>query len=784
MRQIGKRITGVLLALVIMLGTFTSVTMTAEAAGNSLSEATSINLGSTYYGEITSSNKNDYYKFTLSKSGSINFTYSGPTGGIYLSLYNADNSEIEDHPISYTTYTFDLTSGTYYLRFRYSYSSGEYNFKMTFTSANESFSETQGGSNNTTATASNISTGKTYYGQIAQNDKIDYYKFTLTQSGSINFTYSGPTGGIYLSLYNSSNSQLRDHPISYTSYTFELTAGTYYLKFRHSYSYGAYSFMLTLPDNTNPTGSISSTNSVATSQTATLYLYDNVGVAGYYWGTSSSYSSNSYSSVSSAPTSTSVTKTISSSGTYYLTVKDTAGNISTTYSVTYYKTTLNANGGSVSPSYVITKSGSSFTFPTPTKSGYECKGWSTSSTATSGSNSLSPSGNSTYYAVWKVPVVLSSISIYSLPNKTTYYIGDTLNTTGLKIKLTYSDNSTETVSSGFTTNGFSSSSTGTKTITVSYSGKTTTFNVTVNLPTVSLSSTSKSLTLGDTATLTATTTPSGQTVTWTSSDTNVATVSNGTITAKAVGTVTITAKITYNSNTYSKTCSVVVSKALSSVSVSSNPDKTVYFIGDTLDTTGLKLNLIYNDSSTETISSGFITSGFSSDSVGIKTITVSYGDKSTTLDVTVKTPTISISSISESITEDDTLTLTTTTTPGEQNVTWVSSDVNVASVSNGVVTAKATGTATVTAKFTYNGIVYSKTCEITVLSKVTLIRGDVNGDNLVTSDDAIQVLYYTLLPEMYTVNQDSDFNGDGMVTSDDAIYLLYYTLLPELYPLQ
>ena len=53
MRQIGKRITGVLLALVIMLGTFTSVTMTAEAAGNSLSEATSINLGSTYYGEIT-----------------------------------------------------------------------------------------------------------------------------------------------------------------------------------------------------------------------------------------------------------------------------------------------------------------------------------------------------------------------------------------------------------------------------------------------------------------------------------------------------------------------------------------------------------------------------------------------------------------------------------------------------------------------------------------------------------------------------------------------------------
>ena len=66
---------------------------------------------------------------------------------------------------------------------------------------------------------------------------------------------------------------------------------------------------------------------------------------------------------------------------------------------------------------------------------------------------------------------------------------------------------------------------------------------------------------------------------------------------------------------------------------------------------------------------------------------------------------------------------------------------------------------------------------------VSVIRGDVNGDDFVTSDDAIQVLYFTLLPDLYTVNQDADFNGDGMVTSDDAIHLLYFTLLPDLYPL-
>lgn len=69
------------------------------------------------------------------------------------------------------------------------------------------------------------------------------------------------------------------------------------------------------------------------------------------------------------------------------------------------------------------------------------------------------------------------------------------------------------------------------------------------------------------------------------------------------------------------------------------------------------------------------------------------------------------------------------------------------------------------------------------ISVISVIRGDVNGDNVVTSDDAIQVLYYTLLPEIYSVNQDVDFNGDGMVTSDDAVHLLYFTLLPDIYTL-
>lgn len=66
---------------------------------------------------------------------------------------------------------------------------------------------------------------------------------------------------------------------------------------------------------------------------------------------------------------------------------------------------------------------------------------------------------------------------------------------------------------------------------------------------------------------------------------------------------------------------------------------------------------------------------------------------------------------------------------------------------------------------------------------VNVIRGDVNGDDVVDSDDAIHLLYYTLLPERYEINQNGDFDGDSTVDSDDAIYLLYFTMLPERYPL-
>jgi phi13 family phage major tail protein len=77
-------------------------------------------------------------------------------------------------------------------------------------------------------------------------------------------------------------------------------------------------------------------------------------------------------------------------------------------------------------------------------------------------------------------------------------------------------------------------------------------------PSVDLDKSTLSVAVNATASLVATTVPAGAAVTWTSSDTDKATVAGGVVTGKATGSVTITASITVGSQTYSDTCTVTV----------------------------------------------------------------------------------------------------------------------------------------------------------------------------------------------------------------------------------
>lgn len=77
-------------------------------------------------------------------------------------------------------------------------------------------------------------------------------------------------------------------------------------------------------------------------------------------------------------------------------------------------------------------------------------------------------------------------------------------------------------------------------------------------------------------------------------------------------------------------------------------------------------------------------------------------------------PSVTLSDSSISIAVDGTQTLTATVMPYGAEVTWASSDNEVATVAAGVVTGVAEGEATVTATITVDGQDYSDTCAVTV----------------------------------------------------------------------
>ena len=63
--------------------------------------------------------------------------------------------------------------------------------------------------------------------------------------------------------------------------------------------------------------------------------------------------------------------------------------------------------------------------------------------------------------------------------------------------------------------------------------------------------------------------------------------------------------------------------------------------------------------------------------------------------------------------------------------------------------------------------------------------GDYNNDGVVSDEDVIYLLWYTVFPEDYPLyGKYADFTDNGVVTDEDVIYLLWHTVFPEDYPLE
>ena len=233
---------------------------------------------------------------------------------------------------------------------------------------------------------------------------------------------------------------------------------------------------------------------------------------------------------------------------------------------------------------------------------------------------------------------------------------------------------------------------GTATITVSTNdgSKKATCEVTVNVPVtgVTLDNTTLTITVGGTSTLTANVAPNDATdkdVTWSSSDSSVATVNtNGVITAVAAGKATVT--VTTKDGNKTATCVVTVEAAAEPAPTPSDPTPSDPTPSDPTPTTIAVTGVILNNS----------------------VLNIEVGATSA---------------------------LNATIAPADatnQNVTWSSSDERVATVVNGVITAVAVGEATITVT-TSDGN-FTDTCKVTVSAKTQVTNGD-NPEGFNKDDD-------------------------------------------------
>ena len=233
---------------------------------------------------------------------------------------------------------------------------------------------------------------------------------------------------------------------------------------------------------------------------------------------------------------------------------------------------------------------------------------------------------------------VTSLTIATKPTKTNYYVGDTLNTAGLTLKAAYNNGTTQTITSGFTCTPTALTSAGAQTVTVNYGGKTATFAVNVQDVTLSgiaiASNPSKtSYYVGDALDTT------GLKLTATYNNGTTQTITSGfTCTPTALSTAGAqTVTVNYGGKTATFTVNVQ-DVTLSGIAIASNPTKTSYYVGDTLDTTGLKLTATYNNGTTQTITSGFTCTPTALTSAGTQTVTVNYGGKTATFTVNVELP--------------------------------------------------------------------------------------------------------------------------------------------------
>lgn len=380
-----------------------------------------------------------------------------------------------------------------------------------------------------------------------------------------------------------------------------------------------------------------------------------------------------------------------------------------------------------------------------------------------GSQSLTVTynGKTDTYNIEIIAKTLESIEVTTLPNKTHYLVGkDSFSAEGGKVTLYYNNDTSDVIDlNSSMVSGFSNQVVGVKTLTVTYKGKTDIFDITVDEKTLSsISVTAKPTKLsyleGDNFSKT------GMVVTAYYNNDTSAVITDYSISgySSTPGTKTIT--VTYNgkSDTFTVT---VLAKSLSSIAVTTKPSKLTYTEGEAFDKSGMVVTAYYNN--TSGVVTDYSISGYTS-TPGTKTITVTYGGKTATFTVTVK------SGVPLSITSSK-------FTVSGNKISKISAGTTVSALLNGISEGAYckvySGNSVVSSSSNVGtGMVVKIMDGNTIKASYTVIvTGDTNGDGNITVTDMIAIKAHVLkkstLSGVYATAADT--NGDSGISITDFI---------------
>lgn len=229
---------------------FKSAGVNHSENNNEFSAASTIKNKAKIKGHIAKNNVCDYYKFRLSKASKVSFRTTSYFERIGFRIYNSSFESITGDTVYWEnaskvgvdTLSYDLDKGTYYVRvignywdYTDTYYYGKYNFTFTAKVAGVNHKE----NNNSFEQASNIQVKKPIKGQIALNNRVDYYKIKVNKPGRIKIRVNSKMKYLGYSIYNGSYERLTGNSkywndasqrISWTD-TYTVGKGTYYIRF-------------------------------------------------------------------------------------------------------------------------------------------------------------------------------------------------------------------------------------------------------------------------------------------------------------------------------------------------------------------------------------------------------------------------------------------------------------------------------------------------------------------------------------------------------------------------